>query len=161
MFIRPANTIDASAICGIYNPYIRETVITFEEQEVSLAEIRARMAQVTKALPWLVAEVDDRPVGYAYAAPWKSRPAYRYSVETTIYLDPRHHRRGLGRKLYGELITRLRERGIRRAIGGIALPNAASVGLHEALGFRQVAQFEQVGYKFDRWIDVGYWQLDL
>lgn len=159
--IRSVSPDDASAICAIYNVYVRNTVITFEEQEVTADEMKRRIAEVTRSLPWLIYELEHRIAGYAYATAWKTRSAYRYSVESTIYLDADFHRQGVGRALYTELLTRLRSLGLHRVIGGIALPNAASVALHEKLGFKKVAHFGEVGFKFDRWIDVGYWQLDL
>ena len=159
--IRSASVNDAPDICAIYNAYVKDTVITFEEQEVSAEEMQRRIAEVTQIFPWLVYEVDHRITGYAYASSWKTRSAYRYSVESTIYLDADFHRQGVGHVLYTELLTRLRSLGLHRVIGGIALPNAASVALHEKLGFRKVAHFGEVGFKFGRWIDVGYWQLDI
>jgi phosphinothricin acetyltransferase len=112
-------------------------------------------------LPWLVAEVSGQIVGYAYASKWKGRCAYRFSVESTVYIDPACIGKGFGLRLYSALIDAIRALSMHAAIGGIALPNAQSVGLHERLGFKKVAHFEQVGYKQDRWVDVGYWQLML
>ena len=100
-------------------------------------------------------------LGYAYASKWKGRCAYRFAVETTVYLDAPAHGRGLGRRLYERLLAALRESGMHVAIGGIALPNPASIALHEKLGFRKVGQFEEVGFKLGRWVDVGYWQVML
>jgi phosphinothricin acetyltransferase len=159
--IRAATVRDAAAIAAIYNHYVRETVVTFEEKAVSVTEMKARFRMITAAFPWLVAEVDGVVVGYAYANKWKERAAYRHSVETTVYLHVDSTGRGIGLALYVKLIADLRTLGCHAIIGGIALPNAASIGLHESLGFRKVAHFEQVGRKFDRWIDVGYWQLSL
>jgi phosphinothricin acetyltransferase len=160
--VRSATAKDADVIAHIYNYYIRHTVITFEEEPVSAQTMAARVADVQKAsLPWLVAEVGGALVGYAYATKWKARSAYRYSVETTIYLQHGQERRGIGKGLYLELLSLLREQGIHVVIGGVALPNEASLGLHEKLGFEQVATFREVGFKHDRWVDVGYWQLVL
>ncbi len=159
--IREALTEDAGAICAIYNPYVLDTTITFEEEAVSIEAMRGRIADVSSRLPWLVYEMDNQVIGYAYATAWRARPAYRYSVESTVYLEPKACGRGLGRTLYQELIARLRTKGIHRVMGGIALPNQASVTLHERLGFEKVAEFDEVGYKFGRWINVGYWQLKL
>lgn len=156
--IRSATPDDAAAICAIYNPYIAQTTITFEEQPVSTEEMRTRIADVTSTLPWLAYEKEGTIVGYAYATRWRPRAAYRFAVETTVYLSPECRRRGIGRQLYTELLDRLRTLGMHVAIGGIALPNEASVALHETLGFRKVAHFEHVGFKFGRWIDVGYWE---
>ena len=159
--IRPATPEDAAAICAIYNPYVRDTIISFEEQEVSADEMGQRIADILQNWPWLVCELDGGIAGYAYATGWRPRAAYRYSVESTIYMSPSRHRRGLGCLLYTELIERLRSAGVHRIMGGIALPNQASIALHEKLGFKKVAQFEEVGRKFGRWVDVGYWQLSL
>lgn len=160
--IRPATTADASAIAGIYNHYVTETIVTFEEEAVSPAEITRRIQEVDSAsLPWLIAERCGEVVGYAYASKWKGRCAYRFSVEITVYVGPGHARRGIGSKLYGQLFPILKDRGIHALIGGIALPNEASVALHEKWGLQKVAHFKEVGFKFNRWIDVGYWQRTL
>lgn len=160
--IRSVEAADAEAIAAIYNHYVAETVITFEEERVPAAEMARRIDGVRSAsLPWLVAEEDGRLVGYAYATPWRPRSAYRFSAEVTIYLGPEHGGRGIGSRLYRPLFERLKQVGIHSAMGGIALPNDASVALHEKLGMRKVAHFEQVGFKLGRWIDVGYWQRTL
>lgn len=159
--IRACTAADAAAICAIYNPYIRDTVITFEEAPVATAEMARRIGEVTGRLPWLVTEEQGAIVGYAYATQWKTRSAYRFSVETTVYVAPGQQRRGLATDLYRELLVQLRRLGVHCAVGGIALPNAASVALHEKLGFKKIGQFVEIGCKFDRWVDVGYWELIL
>jgi L-amino acid N-acyltransferase YncA len=160
--IRAAERRDAMAIVEIYNHYVSESIITFEEEPVTAAEIARRIAEVQSVpLPWLVAEDRSRVTGYAYATPWKNRTAYRFSVEITVYVAPGCFGRGIGSLLYGELIPTLKPQGIHAVMGGIALPNDASVALHEKFGFRKVAHFYEVGFKFNRWIDVGYWQLTL
>jgi len=160
--IRAAAPRDAVAIREIYNNYVRETIVTFEEKPVSVGEMRTRIRLIeSMGLPWLVAETGGRVVGYAYANRWKERAAYRHSVETTVYLRADCTGRGIGRVLYKHLVAELSRLGFHAIIGGIALPNAASQRLHESMGFRKVAHFEHVGRKFDRWIDVGYWQLTL
>ena len=157
--IRAAEERDAAAIAELYNHYVSRSVITFEEEPVTPGEIARRVAEVRSAsLPWLIAEEGSRVTGYAYAAPWKTRTAYRYSVEITVYIDPACAARGIGSLLYGQLIPMLQAQHIHAVIGGIALPNQASVALHEKFGFRKVAEFREVGFKFDRWIDVGYWE---
>jgi L-amino acid N-acyltransferase YncA len=162
MTLRLATPDDAAAIAAIYNHFITTTTISFEEAEVSAGDMAQRVADVLAAgLPWLVECDGDTLLGYAYATKWRVRHAYRFSVESTVYLAPDQAGRGLGSRLYRELIKRLRAAGCHLVIGGIALPNEASVGLHEALGFEKVAHFREVGYKFDRWLDVGYWQLAL
>ncbi|HKS75638.1 MAG TPA: arsinothricin resistance N-acetyltransferase ArsN1 family B [Terriglobales bacterium] len=160
--VRPALATDAEAIARIYNYYVHNTVITFEEESVSAQAMAARVADIQNAsLPWLVAELEGVLVGYAYASKWKVRSAYRYAVETTIYLEHGREGRGIGKRLYSELLSLLRARGLHVAIGGAALPNDGSVALHEKLGFERVATFRQVGFKHNRWVDVGYWQLVL
>jgi phosphinothricin acetyltransferase len=160
--IREAVPGDAAAIARIYNPYVRETTISFEESEIDAAQMADRMREVAAAgLPWLVAIRGGAIVGYAAAGKWKARAAYRFSVETTVYAAMTERGRGVGRSLYEALFARLRGLGVHAVIGGIALPNEASVALHERMGMRKVAHFEQVGFKFGRWIDVGYWELVL
>jgi L-amino acid N-acyltransferase YncA len=158
--IRPATTADAAAICTIYNHYVLETTITFEEAAVTPAEMGNRIRETAdSSLPWLVWEELSSIQGFAYASKWKGRCAYRHSAEVTVYLDPKSTSRGVGSRIYQALLTDLRQRSFHAVIGGIALPNEASIALHERLGFRKVAHFEQVGWKFGRWIDVAYWQL--
>ncbi len=158
--IRPVTREDAAEIARIYNHYVAETYITFETDVVSVAEMAERIADILAIpLPWLVIEEANGLLGYAYASKWKSRYAYRFAVESTIYLDPTHFGRGLGSDLYTELLTCLRGLPVHAVMGGIALPNPASIALHERLGFQKVAHFQQVGFKHGRWIDVGYWQL--
>jgi L-amino acid N-acyltransferase YncA len=160
--IRPVAAGDAEAIARIYNYYIENTVITFEEERVTAQDMAARIAEAEGlSLPWLVTLVDGALAGYAYARKWRPRSAYRYSVETTIYLDHDHKGRGIGRSLYAALLPLVKDRGMHVAIGGVALPNEASIALHEKLGFERVATFRQVGFKHDRWVDVAYWQLVL
>ncbi len=161
--IRSVKDSDAEVISRIYNHYILETIITFEEAVVTAGDISERIKEVCEvfSLPWLVLEENNQVVGYAYATKWKGRCAYRHSVETTVYLDPAAKSKGYGSQLYAALIAKLRERSIHAAIGGIALPNEQSVGLHEKFGFEKVAHFKEVGWKFKTWIDVGYWELIL
>lgn len=159
--IRDAAAADADAICRIYNPHVTGTIVTFEEVPVEPAAMAERIADIQRAHVWLVACVGDAVAGYAYAGPWRTRAAYRHAVETTVYLAAEHTRRGLGRALYESLLDKLRRLGYHCAIGGVALPNAASVALHERTGFVKVAHFREVGFKLGRWIDVAYWQRTL
>jgi L-amino acid N-acyltransferase YncA len=160
--IRSAVLRDAEVIARIYNHYILNTIVTFEEQAVSTLEMGERIKAVEAAsFPWLVSERADQVVGYAYAGKWQGRSAYRYSAECTVYLDPAVKGQGLGTELYEALFTLLRGKQTHTVIGGIALPNEASVALHEKFGLRKVAHFKEVGYKFNRWVDVGYWQVVL
>jgi phosphinothricin acetyltransferase len=159
--IRRATAGDAAAIAAIYNPYIRDTVITFEEEAVSEAEMADRIAEKLERHEWLVGESGGRIVGYAYYGSFRSRAAYARTVEATVYLERAAIGRGFGRALYGELIARARSGGFSEMIGGIALPNAASVALHERCGFVRVGLFPRVGYKLGRFVDVGFWQRSL
>jgi L-amino acid N-acyltransferase YncA len=159
--IRQVLPDDAPQICEIYNHYIASTIITFEEEPLSTAAMSQRIAEVTAKYPWLVSERNGSIAGYAYATAWKTRSAYRFAVESAIYLKPESTGQGIGNALYLTLIEALRERRFHCVIGGIALPNAASVALHEKLGFRRIGQFAKVGWKFNTWLDVGYWQLIL
>jgi len=157
--IRAATESDAEAIADIYNHYVTDTIVTFEEEPVSGSEIARRINQVQRSgLPWLVAEENGEILGYAYATPWKERSGYRLSVGTTVYLEKSCTGRGIGSQLYSELFKLLEKAGVRSAVGGVALPNDASVALHEKFGMRKVAEFERIGVKFDTWINVGYWQ---
>jgi L-amino acid N-acyltransferase YncA len=158
--LRDATPADAAALAEIYNHYVAHTTITFEEAPVSADDMAMRVDEVRRArLPYLVAEASNAVIGFAYASKWKGRCAYRFSAETTVYLSDGHVRRGLGLPLYQRLLADLAQAGMHAAIGGIALPNEASIALHEKCGFSQVARFREVGFKFGRWIDVGYWQL--
>ena len=159
--LRHCLTSDAPAIARIYNYYVRETVITFEDEPVSGGEMQDRIAEVTARYPWLVWQESGALTGYAYAAPWKSRAAYRHSVEAAIYLDQGSTGRGIGTKLYEALIRELREMDVHCVVGGAALPNAASVALHEKLGFSKVVEFFEIGRKHGKWVNVAYWQLVL
>lgn len=158
--IRAASLTDADQVAGIYNYYVENTVVTFEEHPVSAEDMSARIAEVQgQGHPWLVAEAMGSIVGYCYATRWKARSAYRHSVETTIYLKNGSSGHGIGKSLYSALLTLLQQQGMHAVMGGAALPNAASVALHESLGFERVATFRQVGFKHDQWVDVAYWQL--
>jgi L-amino acid N-acyltransferase YncA len=159
--IRVVKETDAVHIAKIYNHYILNTLITFEEQRVTPEEILARIKSITTEYPWLVFEEDGRVVGYAYATRWKERSAYRRTVEAAIYLDVQVTGRHIGSQLTAALLDALRVRKIHSVLAGIALPNAASVGLCEKFGFAKVGKLEEVGYKLDQWVDVGYWELIL
>lgn len=160
--VRSADRDDAGRIAAIYNDYIADTCITFETDPVTVAEMAERIQETQQlSLPWLVAEENGHLCGYAYASRWKGRCAYRFSVEATIYLNPESTGKGIGIELYSALIAAIKAASMRSVIGGIALPNEASIKLHERLGFRKVGHFEKVGFKHDRWVDVGYWQLQL
>jgi L-amino acid N-acyltransferase YncA len=157
--IRSVIPDDAGQIAAIYNRYVENTVVSFEEQAVSASQMKVRVARGLSPGPWLVAESDGEILGFAYASPWNPRHAYRLTVETTIYVAPEHVRHGVGAALYGALIDRLRARALHCANGVIALPNPPSVALHEKLGYVKIGELCEVGRKFGRWVNVGYWQL--
>ncbi|HVK98616.1 MAG TPA: arsinothricin resistance N-acetyltransferase ArsN1 family B [Dongiaceae bacterium] len=157
--IRSVTRADAERIAEIYNHYILHTIITFEEEAVTVDEIARRIANTQAAkLPWLVIEEDGVIAGYAYASIWRERAAYRHTAESSIYLADGYIGRGLGYQLYQALLLQLKNGGYHAVIGGISLPNPSSITLHEKFGMSQVAQMHEVGCKFGRWIDVGYWQ---
>ncbi|ORT50175.1 phosphinothricin acetyltransferase [Vibrio sp. qd031] len=161
MKIRIAEISDANEIANIYNHYITESTITFEESTVSVNQMKERIETLLgSGFPWIVLEGDSKIIGYAYASPWNSRTAYRFTVESTIYLDPQASGKGNGRRLYTNLLNRLYKQEIRNVMGVIALPNPSSIALHESLGFNKVGEFSNIGFKFEREISVGYWQLE-
>jgi L-amino acid N-acyltransferase YncA len=159
--IRMADLGDAASIAEIYAPFVRDTSVSFEMVPPSTSEMAERLTKTLAIAPYLVSEADGRIVGYAYAGPWRPRAAYQWSAEVSVYLDPRAHGRGIGSHLYRVLLDLLRVQGYRMALGGVTLPNAASVSLHEKFGFVPVATYRAVGFKFGAWHDVGWWQLDL
>jgi len=156
--IRPVQPSDAQALVDIYNPFIRDTIITFEEEEISAEEMASRIAKVTAAYPWIVWEEQGVVLGYAYGSTWRTRHAYRFATETTIYLGPDGQGKGIGSKLYEALMVELKARGFHSALGCLALPNDPSVRLHEKLGFRKVGHMREAGWKFGAWWDVGFWE---
>ena len=163
--IRAAVPEDAAAIAAIYGPHVLAGTATFEIEPPDARQMRTRMAASEGLYPWIVAttgEGDDGGViGYAYATRFRERAAYRYVVETSIYVADTAQRQGAGRLLYEALIDTLRAQGFIHAIGSLALPNDASISLHEAVGFRRTGVYREVGYKHGRWIDVGLWQCEL
>lgn len=156
--LRPVKQEDAEAMCAIYNHYVRDTTISFEEIEVTPSEMSKRILDISDSLPWLVIENEGMVDGYAYATKWRVRSAYRFSVEISVYLSPTSIGKGYGSRLLEKLLDELVKLGIHVVIGGIALPNETSIKLHEKMGFTKVAHFERVGFKNQQWIDVGYWQ---
>jgi L-amino acid N-acyltransferase YncA len=157
--IRAATAADAAAVAALYNVFVLGTTVTFEDEAVADDVMAGRIAGVTEAgLPWLVACEEGRLAAYAYAAPWNARAAYRSTVEVTAYVRADAAGRGLGTRLYEELFARLRALGTHAVVAVIALPNPGSVALHERFGLRRAGLFREVGRKFGRWVDVGYWQ---
>jgi L-amino acid N-acyltransferase YncA len=152
---------DAAACAAIYDPHVRESFESFEDQAPGAEEMARRIERLSARHPWLVVERDGRVAGFAYASPHRTRAAYRWAADVAVYVDPAHRRGGLGRRLYDALLPLLRRQRLHVACAGIALPNDASVGLHEALGFEPVGIYRRIGYKAGAWHDVGWWQLRL
>ncbi len=162
VLIRLARDEDAAGIAEVYRPYVEDSRISFEERAPDAAEVARRLAGERPGLhPWLVAEENGGILGFSSSSPFRTRPAYRWSVETGIYLAPGAQGRGLGKRLLGVLTDLLERQGYVAAIGAIALPNDASVRLHEALGFVHAGTYRGTGFKLGTWIDVGLWQKDL
>ena len=159
--IRPARPSDAEALLAIYAPYVEKTAITFEYDVPTVEEFRSRIEETLKAYPYLVAEIQGRPVGYAYAGPFHTRAAYDWNVETSIYVEEGRKRNGLGRALYDALEKYLRAMGIVTLYACITYPanpdpyvTTDSVDFHSYMGYQMVGNFHQSGYKFNRWYDV-------
>ena len=159
--IRLAGPGDAAAVAAIYAPYVTGASTSFEYVPPDAAEIASRIASTSSYTPYLVLESDGEVLGFAYASKHRERAAYQWSVDVSVYVHDRAHRRGVGRALYESLFALLRLQGFYSAHAGITLPNPASVGLHEALGFRPVGVYRSVGFKHGAWHDVGWWQLPL
>jgi L-amino acid N-acyltransferase YncA len=162
MTIRPADPErDAAACAAIYAPSVESTPISFELVPPDAAEFARRIAKYAATHQFLVAEEDGVVLGYVYACRWAERPAYDWSVETSVYIGADHQGKGVGRALYTELFERLRAQGFRVAVAGITLPNPASIALHESMGFEPIGSLRDIGWKEGGWRDVGYWQLYL
>lgn len=159
--IRLATAFDSSAIASIYRPYCEDSAVSFEQVAPNAVEIATRIATVTTQRPWIVLEHQHAVVGYAYAGPHNERWAYRWSVNTAVYISGTHQRRGAGRALYVTLFDLLRHLGYYRAAAGITLPNAASIGLHAAMGFELVGVYRDIGYKLGAWRDVAWYEAEI
>jgi phosphinothricin acetyltransferase len=159
--IRRARVEDAAAIAAIYAAYVLDTPITFDTEVLSPADVRGRIEEAGDRFPWLVAEEAGAVAGYAYAAAFRTRAAYRFAVETTVYVKRGAEGRGLGSALYRPLLDLLERQGFTQAIAAITVPNEASVAIHERLGFVHAGTYRQVGWKLGRWRDVGLWQRPL
>jgi len=160
MNIRPADSEDAEEIAEIYNHYIATSHATFELEAIDGAEMQRRVADtIRQDYPFLVADEGSAIGGYAYGRPFRPRPGYRHAVEVAVYVHPGRQGKGVGKQLYDQLLPLLFDNGVHSLIATIALPNDASVRLHENFGFVKSGHFQEVGRKFDRWVDVGYWQL--
>lgn len=152
---------DAAACAAIYAPHVEGSAVSFEERAPDAIEMRARIGRYGASHAWLVAEQEGEVVGYAYATAFNERPAYRWSTSVSVYIAEGARGEGVGRALYEALFARLRERGFRMACAGITLPNEASVGLHESLGFEMTGVNREIGFKGGSWRDVGWFQLEL
>jgi phosphinothricin acetyltransferase len=162
MLIRHADPgRDGAACAAIYAPFVSDTVISLEEVPPSAEGFAARIERIARTHPWLMAELDGDSVGFAYASPHRERASYRWAADVTVYLAEGVRRRGIGRSLYEALFELLVRQGVHVACAGITLPNEASVGLHEALGFQRVGVYRRIGFKLGRWHDVGWWQREL
>jgi L-amino acid N-acyltransferase YncA len=159
--IRKAAIKDAKAICQIYNYYVENTIVTFEEVPVAVEEMEQRIRDVSQEFPWIVFEEDGRIEGYAYAGKWKDRYSYRFTLEATVYLRSDTTERGIGSRLYEHLLNEIRQTDCHAVMGVISLPNDKSCRLHEKFGFEKVAHYSEVGFKFGKWIDVVAWELRL
>jgi phosphinothricin acetyltransferase len=160
--IRVAAPEDADAVASIYRPIVADTAISFELEPPGVPEMRERITSTLQRFPWLVyVDNEQRISGYAYAGRHRERPAYRWAVDTTVYVRDDVRGRGVGRALYEKLFEHLVQLGYFQAFAGITLPNAASVGLHEALGFQPIGVYRNVGFKMGAWHDVGWWQRGL
>jgi phosphinothricin acetyltransferase len=159
--LRPVRLEDAPGIAEIYNYYITHTVITFEEEPLDAGAMAERIGGVVPRYPWFVWEEGGELAGYAYAHAWHQRTAYRFAAEDSIYLKPGWERRGIGRRLLARVLEELRRAGLHVVMSVITVPNAASVGLHESFGFKKAGQFNEIGCKLGKRLDVGYWELIL
>lgn len=159
--IRDVNIQDAKQIVDIYNYYVLNSIVTFDNIPFSEQDFKERIETISSQYPFIIFEEDHHILGYAYANMFRQKPAYRNTVETTIYLKHDVQGRLIGSTLYIELLKKLKEQNYHAIIGGLSLPNDASVRLHEKLGFKQVAHFKEVGFKFNKWVDVGFWELIL
>jgi phosphinothricin acetyltransferase len=158
MKIRTANLEDAAAIAAIYNFYVESSHSTFETETVNESEMRRRVSEILENYPFLVGEENGEIIGYAYAARYKTRAGYRHSVEISVYIKNGIGGKGVGTILYENLFDELKAKPVHAIVAGIALPNEASIRLHEKFGFKKVAHFSEIGFKHGRWIDVGYWE---
>jgi phosphinothricin acetyltransferase len=161
MEIRFASTADAAAMLEIYAPFETDTAISFEIEIPTLADFTRRIRTVTEKYPWLVGTIGSEVVGYAYGCSHRSRVAYRFSVESSVYLATKYHGHGLGTELYQRLFEELKNGGFKNAYAGITLPNESSVKLHTRFGFCEIGVFPEIGFKFDQWHDVAWFHKPL
>jgi phosphinothricin acetyltransferase len=159
--IRAANINDAQQLAELYNYYVRHTLITFEEEELTAGQYAERIEKIAANYPFIVFEENGEILGFAYGNKWRERSAYRFALESSVYVKQGHFGKHIGTKLYEELFNLLKIQGCKQVIGVITLPNETSVKMHERFGFEKAAHFKSVGIKFDTWCDVGFWQKTL
>lgn len=159
--IRPVSLEDAEELVNIYNYYVNHSIVTLDLIPFSKFDFEEKITSISDKFPFIVFEEANEILGYAYANIFRTKPAYQNTVELTVYIKQTALGKQIGKKLYSELLQQLRAKKFHIAIGGLTLPNEASVKLHEYFGFEKVAHFKEVGYKFDKWHDVGFWQLTL
>lgn len=159
--IRLATEADCASLLDIYAPYITDTVITFEYEVPTALEFSKRISNIQKKYPWLICEINDKVVGYAYASPFSGRAAYDWSVDFSIYIDSKYHRKNIGKALYFTLIELLKLQGYYNAFAGVSMPNVKSESLHQSLGFTPIGVYQNVGYKFGNWHDVKWFELKI
>ncbi len=158
--IRPFDIKDIKVLLDIYNYYVLNTIVTFDIKALSLETFTEKVNHINAKYPFIVFEENGNILGYAYGSKWRPKPAYNHTVESTVYVKHGEHGKQIGSKLYAELLSLLKQENYHVVLGGLTLPNEASVKLHEKFGFKQVAHFKEVGKKFDKWLDVGFWQLN-
>ncbi len=158
--IRLFHIKDIKSLLDIYNYYVLNTIVTFDIEPLSLETFTEKVNHINTEYPFIVFEENGDILGYAYGSKWRPKPAYKHTVESTVYVKHGEHGKQIGSKLYTELLSLLKKENYHVVLGGLTLPNEASVKLHEKFGFKQVAHFKEVGKKFDKWLDVGFWQLN-
>ena len=161
LLIRPACADDAAAMVEIYRPHVEETCVSFELVAPTVDEFAQRVNKAQQRHDWLVAEADGTVLGYAYGVTHRAREAYRYTVEVSAYVREDAQRGGVGARLYGRLFARLAELGYCNAVAGITMPNDKSVAFHERMGFTHIGVYHRIGYKFDSWRDVSWYERSL
>ena len=159
--IRLANVFDPANLLDIYGPIVEGTIISLEHETPTIEEFAERIQAIIVKTPWLICEIDNKIAGYAYAAPHRTRDAYKWTVEFSAYVSKNQQRKGIGRCLYVSLTEILRIQGYHNALAGIALPNEVSIAFHESLSFTKIGIYHKVGYKLGAWHDVGWWELEI
>ncbi|WOD43635.1 GNAT family N-acetyltransferase [Hwangdonia lutea] len=158
--IRPFHIKDTQALLDIYNYFVLNTIVTFDIEPLSIEAFTEKTKTINNTYPFLVFEENNVILGYTYGSKWRPKPAYNHTVESTVYVKHDAHGKKIGTELYTELLRLLKQENYHVVLGGLTLPNEASVQLHEKFGFKQVAHFKEVGLKFNQWLDVGFWQLN-